>query len=247
MREILYGRNAVRECLRGRRRHIHKVMMADQSQPSAIINEIRELAGELNIPVQLVSPKKLDNLARGHQGMALEVGRYPTVSVDEIMGRAAKLDEPPFIVAMDHLEDPHNLGAVLRTAEIVGVHGIILPRRRAAGVTPAVVNTSAGAAEHMLVAEVPNLAQALNKLKQANVWLAGLEHIPEALLYSEVDLSGALTLVIGSEGKGMSRLVRETCDFLIRLPMRGRIESLNASVAAGLIMYEAWRAKGFQS
>ena len=247
MREILYGRNAARECLRGRRRHVHKVLLADRVEPAPIINEIRKLADGLNIPVQMVSRQKLDKLADGHQGVALEVGRYPTVSVEEILARAEKQGELPFIVATDHLEDPHNLGAILRTAEIVGVHGVILPGRRAASVTPAVVNASAGAVEHMLVAEVPNLVQTLKKLKQANVWLVGLENVPEALLFNEADLSGAIALVIGSEGKGLSRLVRQTCDFLVKLPMRGQIESLNASVACGLIMYEAWRARGFQS
>jgi 23S rRNA (guanosine2251-2'-O)-methyltransferase len=247
MREILYGRNAARECLRGRRRHVHRVLLADRVEPAPIINEIRKLAGSLNIPVQMVPRQKLDKLADSHQGVALEVGRYPTVSVEEILARAEKQGEPPFIVAADHLEDPHNLGAILRTAEIVGVHGVILPGRRAASVTPAVVNASAGAVEHMLVAEVSNLVQTLKKLKQANVWLVGLENVPEALLFNEADLSGAIALVIGSEGKGLSRLVKETCDFLVKLPMRGQIESLNASVACGLIMYEAWRARDFQS
>ncbi len=247
MREILYGRNAARECLRGRRRHVHKVLLADRVEPAPIINEIRKLAGSLNIPVQVVPRQKLDKLADSHQGVALEVGRYPTVSVEEILARAEKQGEQPFIVAADHLEDPHNLGAILRTAEIVGVHGIILPGRRAASVTPAVVNASAGAVEHMLVAEVSNLVQTLKKLKQADVWLVGLENVPEALLFNEADLSGAIALVIGSEGKGLSRLVRETCDFLVKLPMRGQIESLNASVACGLIIYEAWRARDFQS
>ncbi|MEW5960753.1 MAG: 23S rRNA (guanosine(2251)-2'-O)-methyltransferase RlmB [Chloroflexota bacterium] len=247
MREILYGRNAARECLRGRRRHVHKVLLAEKIEPAAIITEIRSLAAALNIPVQVAPRQKLDNLASGHQGVALEVGRYPTVSVEEILGRAEKLGEPPFIIAADHLEDPHNLGAILRTAEIVGVHGVILPGRRAAGVTPAVVNASAGAAEHMLVAEVSNLVQTLKKLKQADVWLVGLESVPEARLYHQADLGGAITLVIGSEGKGLSRLVRETCDFLVQLPMRGRIGSLNASVACSLVLYEVWRRRAFQS
>lgn len=246
MREILYGRNAARECLRARRRHVHKVLLADILEPAAIIDEIVALAGQLKSPVQRVSRKTLDNLAKGHQGVALEVGRYPTVTVEDILARSDKVQEPPFIVALDHLEDPHNLGAILRTAEIVGVHGVIIPRQRSAGVTPAVVNASAGAAEHIWLAEVPNLVQTLVKLKQANVWLAGVEDTPTASLYSQADLSGAIALVIGSEGKGMSRLVRETCDFLIKLPMRGQIESLNASVAAGLILYEVWRARKFE-
>lgn len=246
MREILYGRNAARECLRARRRHVHTVLLADVIEPAAIIDEIITLAGQSKIPVQRVPRKTLDNLAKGHQGVAVEVGRYPTMAVEDILARAKKLNEPPFIVALDHLEDPHNVGALLRTAEVVGVHGVIIPKQRSASVTPAVVNASAGAAEHMWLAEVPNLTQALAKLKQADVWLAGVEDTPASLPYSQANLTGAIVVVIGSEGKGMSRLVRETCDFLIKLPMRGQIESLNASVAGGLILYEVWRARGFE-
>jgi len=245
MSEILYGRNAARETLRARRRHIHMVRVADKIQSSAIINEILGLAGQLQIPVQHVSRDQLDKIAKGHQGVVLEVGRYPTVPVEDILNRAAKLDEPPFIVGLDHIEDPHNLGAILRTAEVVGVHGVILPKQRAAGITPAVVNASAGATEHMWIAEVPNLVQTLNKLKQHNIWIAGVEDVPAASVYTEANLTGAIALVIGSEGNGMSRLVKETCDFLVKLPMRGQIESLNASVAGALILYEVWRARGF--
>lgn len=246
MPENLYGRNAVRECLRARRRHVHRVLLAETVEPAAIIDEILTLANKAKIAVQRAPRQTLDNLAKGHQGVVLEVGRYPTVTVEDILKRVDKSNEPPFLVALDHLEDPHNLGAIVRTAEVVGVHGLIIPRQRAAGVTPAVVNASAGAIEHMAVAEVPNLVQALNKLKQANVWLVGVEDTPEAQLYAQADLTGPIALVIGSEGKGMSRLVKETCDFLVKLPMRGHIGSLNASVACGLILYEVWRAREFK-
>ncbi len=243
MSEILYGRNAVRECLRGRRRHIHKLMMADKVETAAIIEEILALAGQAKIPMQSVPRKRLDKLARGHQGVALQVGRYPTVAVEDILARAAKLNELPFIIVLDHLKDPHNLGAILRSAEAVGVHGLIIPKRRSAGLSPAVVNASAGATEHMLAAEVPNLVQVLKKLKQRDIWLAGVENTPASIPYHQADLAGAIALVIGSEGKGIRRLVRETCDFLIKLPMRGQVESLNASVAGGLILYEVWRTR----
>lgn len=245
MSEIIYGRNAARECLRARRRHVHQVLLADKLQPAPIINEIVQLAGQSNIPVETVGRPKLDNLANNHQGVALRTGRYPTVTVDEILWQANKQGELPFIVALDHIEDPHNLGAILRTAEVVGVHGVIIPRQRAVGITPAVVSASAGAAEHMWVAEVPNLTQTLNNLKQQNIWIAGLENEPSAVMYAQANLSGAVALVIGSEGQGMSRLVKETCDFLVKLPMRGHIESLNASVAGGLLLYEIWRARQF--
>jgi 23S rRNA (guanosine2251-2'-O)-methyltransferase len=246
MSEILYGRNAVRECLReGRRRHIHKLLLAETIEPAAIIEEIVTLAERAKIPVQSVSRKQLDKLARGHQGVVLEAGRLPGVSVADILDYAASLNEPPFIAALDHLQDPHNLGAILRTAEAVGVHGVIIPHRRSAGLTPAVVNASAGASEHMLLAEIPNLVQTLKQLKQHNVWVVGVEDTPEAEPYHQANLTGAIVLVVGGEGAGLSRLVKETCDFLIKLPMRGQIESLNASVACGLILYEVWRARGF--
>ncbi len=245
MSEILYGRNATRECLRARRRHIHKLILADNVQSAAIINEILKLAKQVKIPVQRIPRKKLNDLARGHQGVALEVGRYPTLSPAEILKRAHKVAEPPFIIALDHIEDPHNVGAILRTAEVVGVHGVLIPKQRAAGITPAVVNASAGATEHIWVAEISNLSQTLQQLKQQNVWVAGVEYGPKSTLYNQANLSGAIAVVIGSEGKGLSRLVRETCDFLVKLPMRGKIESLNASVAGGLILYEVWRSRQF--
>jgi len=245
MREILYGRNAACECLRARRRHIHKVLLADSVEQAAIITEIVELAGQVHIPVQRVSRQKLDGLTPHHQGVALEVGDYPIVDLEDILARAEKLNAPPFIIVLDHIEDPHNLGAILRTAEAVGVHGVLLPKQRAVDVTPAVVRASAGAAEHIWIAKIPNLVQTLNKLKRAGVWVVGVEDTAAARPYHQADLNGPIALVVGSEGRGISRLVKETCDFLIKLPMRGQVESLNASVACGLILYEVWRARGF--
>lgn len=242
---MIYGRNAARETFRARRRHIHKVMIAEGLQPSDIIDEVLGTARRLNIPIHSVPRKTLDKIAQGHQGIVLETGRYPLVNVQDILTRAAKAAAPPFIVVLDHIEDPHNLGAILRTAEVVGVHGVIIPKQRAATVTPTVVSASAGATEHMWVAETPNLTQELKKLKQHDIWIVGVEDIPAALPYHQANLSGAVALVIGSEGKGLSRLVRNSCDFVVRLPMRGRIESLNASVACGLILYEIWRARAF--
>ena len=246
MKEILYGRNAARECLRARRRHVHRVIMADNVQSSAIIEEITTLARRAKVPVQKTSKKEMDKITSGHQGVMLEVGRYVTVELEDILNQATKQGEPVFIVVLDHIEDPHNLGAILRTAEIVGVHGVVIPKQRAVGITPAVVNASAGAAEYILVAEVSNVVQTLKKLKEQDVWVAGVEGVPEATRYDQSNLSGNLAMVIGSEGQGMSRLVKETCDFLVKLPMRGQVESLNASVAAGLILYEVWRARGFE-
>ena len=245
MREILYGRNAVRECLRARRRHVHRLLLAQNTKPSPVVNEITGLARQQKVPTHQIPRKELDKLAKGHQGLALETGAYITVPVDEILRIAAKQDEAPFIVVLDHIEDPHNLGAILRTAEIVGVHGAIIPRQRAAKITPAAVNASAGAVEHLPVAEVPNLVQTLKQLKQQNIWVAGLEYTAQAVPYHQANLNGALAVVIGSEGQGLSRLLTATCDFLVKLPMRGQTESLNASVAAALTLYEVWRARDF--
>ncbi len=246
MSEFLYGRNAARECLRARRRHVHKVMLADTVEPAAIIEEITELAKNLKIAVQRVARHQLDKVAKNHQGVVLQVGSYPTVNVEDILAQAAKLNEAPFLMILDHIEDPHNFGAMLRTAETVGVHGVVIPKKRSVGVTASVVSASAGAVEHIWVAEVSNVVQVLKKLKQENIWVVGVENTTEALIYSEADLTGAIAIVIGSEGKGMSRLVQETCDFLIKLPMRGQIESLNASVACSLILYEVWRSRAFR-
>jgi 23S rRNA (guanosine2251-2'-O)-methyltransferase len=245
MRDILYGRNAVRECLRARRRQAHRLLLGNTVKSSAIIEEIISLARQLKAPLQRVPRQELDRLAQNHQGVALEVGSYITFQINDILRRAEKMGEPPFIVMLDHIEDPHNVGAILRTAEIVGVHGVIIPNQRAARITPAVVNASAGAAEHVWVAEVSNLGRAIQTLKERNIWVAGLEGLPEAVPVNQANLTGALALVIGSEGKGLRRLVRESCDFLVKLPMRGKIESLNASVAAGLIMYAVWQTRDY--
>jgi len=246
MAEILYGKNAVRECLRARRRHIHTLILAKNIKIGPVIQEITTLAHQLRIPVEQVPRSKLDKLPRGHQGVALEVGQYPTFSLADIILYAHKQAVPPFLLALDHIEDPHNVGALLRTAEAVGVHGIIIPGRRAAHITPTVVNTSAGASEHHRVAIVPNLAQALNALKKENIWIFGVEKADSAQPYQRTDLSIPLTLVLGNEGKGMSPLIRKTCDVLMEIPMAGRVESLNASVAGGLALYEVWRKRQFQ-
>ncbi len=245
MSEIIYGRNATREVLRAKRRHIHKLILADHVEPATIIDEILALAKQAKVQVQRWPRLKLDNLAKSHQGVAIEVGAYPMVTIEDVLARATQLNELPFILVPDHLEDPHNLGAILRTAEIVGVHGVVLPQRRAVDVTPTVVNVSAGAAEHVWIVQVANVVQTLKKLKKANVWIVGVENTAASLAYHQANLTGAIALVVGNEGKGMSHLVAETCDFLIKIPMRGQIESLNASVASSLALYEVWRARQF--
>jgi 23S rRNA (guanosine2251-2'-O)-methyltransferase len=221
------------------------LILAEGVGEKGIIAEILDLAGGLKLPLKRVSRLQLDGIAKVNQGVALEVARYPYVEVADILRRAHKLAEQPFILALDHVQDPHNLGALLRTAEVVGTHGAVIPHRRAAEVTPAVVSASAGASEHLRVAQIANLAQTLKALKAEGLWVVGLVSDPHAQPYHQVDLDLALALVIGAEDRGLSRLVRETCDLLVRLPMRGQIESLNASVAGGIALYAAMAGRGF--
>jgi 23S rRNA (guanosine2251-2'-O)-methyltransferase len=175
----------------------------------------------------------------------LECSSYRYASVDQLLGLAQERSEAPLILLLDLVQDVHNVGALLRTAEAVGVHGVILQERRAAGVTPAVVNASSGAVEHLLIAQEINLVRVMESLKTADIWMAGLDLGDDAIRYDRADLRGALGLVVGSEGKGLRRLVRRTCDFIIYLPMQGKIASLNASVAGSVALYAAWQARHF--
>jgi 23S rRNA (guanosine2251-2'-O)-methyltransferase len=247
VREILYGRQPVRECLRARRRHIHQLILAEGVSEKGIVGEILQLARGLKLPIKRAPRSELDRIAKVHQGVALEVASYPYVEVNAILGWARKLGERPLVLALDHVQDPHNLGALLRTAEVGGIHGAIIPGRRAVGVTPAVVSTSAGASEHLRLAQITNLVRTLESLKAEGLWVVGLESRPNARPYDQVDLNLPLVLVVGAEDQGLSRLVRETCDLLVRLPMRGQIGSLNASVAGGIVLYAALAARGFSA
>lgn len=246
MREILYGRQPVRETLRAGRRRIFKLLLAAGIKPTGIVGEIQALARQAGIPVQEVDRRELDRLGEeaNHQGLAAEVSAYPYVALLDLLQAAREKGQPSFLLLLDHLQDPQNLGSLLRSAEAAGVHGVVIPGRRAAGVTPAAVRASAGAAEHVRVALVTNIVQAMKSLQAEGVWLAGLEVAPEAQLYTEADLSGPLGLVVGSEGQGLARLVRETCDFVVRLPLYGHVESLNAGVAGAIALYEARRQRG---
>jgi 23S rRNA (guanosine2251-2'-O)-methyltransferase len=249
MGEILCGRQPIYETLRAARRKVHKVLLAQGVKTGGIIGQILSLANKAGVAVQKVERRDLDRLGGevNHQGLAAEVSGYPYVYLDALLEGTAGADEPPFLLLLDHLQDPQNLGSLLRTADAVGVHGVVVPGRRAAGVTPAAVRASAGAAEHVRVAQVANLVQAMNVLKEAGVWLVGLEAIPQAQLYTQADLSGPVGLVVGSEGAGLARLVRKTCDFFIRLPMQGQVGSLNAAVAGAIALYEAGRQRGSES
>lgn len=231
------GRRAVVEALRAGR-PLRKVLVS-RGAHGETVREIMHEARRRGITVQLVDPGHLHGSAEAHGVIGLAAAR-PTVEVEEILAGAAARGEPPFVLALDGVEDPANLGALIRTAEGAGVHGVIIPRHRAVGLTSVVARASAGAVEHMPVAVVTNLVRVLEDLKRAGVWIVGTD-MGAAQLYHEAHLLPPLAVVMGGEGRGLSRLVREHCDLLVRLPMRGRIASLNVSVAAGILLYDIVR------
>lgn len=244
-REIVHGRQPVRELLRAARRRVFRVLFCAEPHPGGVVTDIVAMAREHSLAVrQITAPEMARLCGEGHhQGVAAEVSGYPYVDRDALWAAAAAGPEPPLILVLDHIQDPQNLGAILRASDAAGAHGLILPRDRAAAVTPAAVRASAGASEHAYVARVTNLVREMEWLKSRGVWLVGLEGVPEAKLHTGADLKGALGLVVGSEGEGLGRLVREHCDFLIRLPMRGRVNSLNASAACAVALYEIRRQR----
>ena len=241
--DYIWGRHPVAEALSVSGR-VLRILIAKGTRETADLTETMLLAEREHVPVEQVNRERLDQLARGanHQGIAAVVAPWQYHEVDELLALAIQRGEPPFLLALDSVQDVHNLGSLIRTAEAVGAHGIIIPEHRAAGITPAVVKSSAGAIEHMLVAQVTNLARTLADLKQRNIWCVGLAGEARDEL-GKVDLSGPLTLVVGSEGKGLGRLVGEQCDVLLRLPMRGKINSLNAAIAGSIALYAAWQAR----
>ena len=242
MRETIYGRNPVYETLRARRREVFRLQVAEGVQERGRLTEILDLAAQRRIPVERVPRQRLDKFSDSHQGVALEVSGYPYMGLDDILDKARQRSESLFVLILDTLQNPQNLGTLIRTAESIGVHGVLIPTHRAAEITPAVVSASAGATEHMLVAQA-NLAQAIVELKAADAWVVGLDEGSESKSPSEVRLDGALVVVVGSEGEGIRPLVKSKCDFLVRLPMEGQIESLNAAVAGSVALYLAYLAR----
>ena len=242
MKEWIYSRYAVYETLRARRRQVFSLLVAEGAQEKGRLAEIQRMAAEFRVRPERVNRARLDNLASGHQGVALEVEPYPYANLVDILELAADRREDPFILILDTLQDPQNLATLLRTAEICGVHGVLLPLRHTVSVTPAVVNASSGASEHLLIAQA-NLAQAIAELKERGVWVAGLEGSPESQDIETFRMNGPLALVVGSEGDGMRLLVRKSCDVLVRLEMVGQIESLNAAVAGSIALYLARQAR----
>ncbi|HEU5011566.1 MAG TPA: 23S rRNA (guanosine(2251)-2'-O)-methyltransferase RlmB [Roseiflexaceae bacterium] len=245
MPDILYGRNAVQEALRAKRRTFRRLLVSSGAQETGTLGEVVRLAESMQVPVERIDRHDLDRQLRqvNHQGVALECGDYPYVELEDCLALADERGEPSLLLMLDHLQDPQNVGTLLRTAEAVGVHGVVLPGRRAAEVTPAVVNASSGATEHLRITVVSNLAQTIKEVQRAGVWVVGVEEDERAQLYNEADLDIPLALVLGAEGTGLARLTRERCDLLVKLPMYGRIESLNVSVAGSILLYHARGAR----
>jgi len=240
--ELIEGRNAVIEALRAGR-SIDKIYLA-RGDVDKTLGHIASKAREKGVVVVECDRRKLDFMSKthAHQGVIALCAVRDTCSIDDIFAIAEDRGEPPFVIVCDEISDPHNLGAIIRSAECAGAHGVIIPKRRSAGLTAIVDKASAGAAEHMAVARVANLPAALQELKKRGLWVYGTAADGQSELW-KTDFSGAVALVIGSEGDGMGRLVRECCDFIVSLPMRGQINSLNASAAAAIVMYEVLRQR----
>ena len=241
-KDIIFGRNSVQEAIKAGR-PLDSVMVA-RGERSGSVPKILADAKNAGVPIKEVDRKKLDFLCghANHQGV-IAMGAVKAYStVDDIFAKAEEKGEPPFIIVCDEIEDPHNLGAIIRTAECVGAHGVIIPKRRSAGLTTIVDKASAGAAEHMMISRVPNISAALKELKDEGLWVYGTAADGQNGLWT-TDLTGPVALVIGSEGDGMGRLVKENCDFVLSLPMKGRLNSLNASAAAAVTMYEVLRQR----
>lgn len=239
--EIIIGKNPLIQAIKSGRT-IHKVLISDQLNRQTE-NEIRRLLKKQRVSIQRVSRKELDHLSTGkHQGIIAYVADYTYASLTHVLARAEAINELPFLLILDELEDPHNLGAILRTADATGVHGVIIPKHRAVGLTEAVAKASAGAIEHVPVVQVTNIANTIEQLKENNIWVVGTD---EKGLddYRTLDGDTALAIVIGNEGRGISRLVKEKCDWLVHIPMQGAIPSLNASVAASVLMFEIYRKR----
>lgn len=239
--DIVAGRNPVMEALNGERT-VERIFIADGAEGS--ISKIVAVAREQGVMIDFVAREKIDSMAQGvkHQGVVARISQYEYASVDDILENARVSGEDPFIIILDGITDPHNLGAIIRTAECAGAHGVIVPERRSCALTPTVALSAAGAVERVPVAKVTNLTRTIEDLKKKGIWIAAADMDGETCFAS--NLTGPIAIVIGSEGKGVSRLVKENCDFVVSIPMKGTINSLNASNAAAILMYEIRRQRG---
>jgi 23S rRNA (guanosine2251-2'-O)-methyltransferase len=246
--EFIYGHWAIMEALRAGRRKFDQLLLTDSVEEKGLVAEILQTAAERGVAVKRVPRRIIDDAAHGanHQSMALRASAYPYVDVEDVLEVGKKRGEKPFILLLDLLKDPQNVGVLLRVADAVGVHGVIIQERRGVEVTPSVVNASSGAVEHLPVVQVVNLAQTMKELKENDVWMIGLDAGPNVPPLDKTDLNMSLGLVLGSEGEGMRRIVRSACDLVLCLPMRGNVASLNVATAGSVALYQAWRARGWE-
>ena len=238
--ERIQGRNPVMEAIKAER-EIDSITIAKGAEGS--IKKIVGMAKDRGILIKYADKKKLDEMCEStnHQGVVAIVSEYGYYELDELIEHCKSKDESPFLIILDGITDPHNLGAIIRTADAVGAHGVIIPKRRSVGITPVVVKSSAGAVEHVPVCRVSNIVNTIKELKEHGLWIAALDMAGDSVYKS--NMTGPIALVLGSEGKGISRLVKENCDFAVKLPMEGKVSSLNASVAGGVVMYEVLRQR----
>jgi 23S rRNA (guanosine2251-2'-O)-methyltransferase len=248
MSEIIYGRWAAMETLRAGRRKVEQLVLAEGTEEKGIIVDLIAEAQQRGLTVKRIARRMMDDLARevNHQGVMLRVGPYRYAELETIIDVARQRNEKPFVLILDLLQDPQNVGSLLRVADAVGAHGVVLQDRRGVGVTAAVTNASSGAAEHLNIVQVTNLVNAMKKLKEMDVWMVGLDIGPNIVPIDRADLNIGIGIVLGSEGEGMRRLVRDNCDLLVTLPMRGHVESLNVSTVGALALYAAWQARSWQ-
>lgn len=224
------------EVLQAKRRQVFRLLFAAGLEDKGRILELRKMAQARKIPIETVPREKINALGENPQGVAAEVSGYPYVALNDILDNASRKNEDLFVLVLDVIQNPQNLGTLLRSAEAAGIHGVIIPQHRSAEITTAVVSASSGASEHMLVAQ-GNLVQAIEEFKKAGAWVVGLEGGEAAQPVDQIPLTGPIVLVVGNEGEGMRQLVRDSCDFLLALPMNGHIESLNAAVAGSIVIY----------
>jgi len=247
MPDYVWGRNPILETLRSTRQ-VKRILIADGQRDAQPIAAILQEAERRHVPIEMVPRLRLDQISQGavHQGCLAVVEARKYATLEQILAFARQKNEDPFLLVLDAIQDVNNLGSLLRSAEAVGVHGVVIPLHHAAEVNATVVKTSAGASEHLLIAQETNLTHTIDFLKKQNIWVIGLDSETKTE-YDQADLTGALALVVGNEGRGISRLVREHCDLLIKLPMRGHVPSLNAAVAGSIALYEALRQRSSKS
>jgi 23S rRNA (guanosine2251-2'-O)-methyltransferase len=248
MTDFIYGHWAIMETLRAGRRQIDQFLLTESVEEKGVVAEILAIAAQKGVNVKRVPRRIIDDLANGanHQNMVMRVSTYPYVELDAVMNLAKTRSEKPFILLLDLLKDPQNVGVLMRVADAVGIHGVILQDRRSVSITPAVVNASSGAVEHLQIAQVTNLTQTMKDLKEQDVWMVGLDMGPNVPPIDKTDLNMSIGIVLGSEGEGMRRIVRDACDLLLCLPMRGAVASLNVATVGSVALFTAWRARGWQ-